>query len=494
MKLSLFRHSLLALVVFSALTFTGCGDDDDSSTTPQFEDFNGGIKYNGTEAGTGTVTWTAGTEYYLDGFVFVNPGDTLTIEPGTVIRGIQNPTNGDNASALIVSAGATIIADGTPTNPIVFTSELDTDLNSETDIPAANARGLWGGVIILGNAQVNTSVAPQQIEGIPTDETRAGYGSTGAANNGESSGTFRYVSIRHGGSEIGAGNEINGLTLGGVGSGTQIDHVEVIYNLDDGVEFFGGTVNTKWMAVAFCGDDTYDYDQGFTGKGQFWFSLMPQGGGDRGGEHDGGTDPENGQPFANPTIYNATYIGGDDTSSTRGITFRDNAGGKYYNSIIASYGRGVDVEFRADRGGSSWDRYKAGELVFSNNLFYDMGQTGNNVYQVRRYEGKDANDDDILVSDTLRLDTLLNGTGGFNAWASLNTITTMAPFVDAASIRTFPLNPTATGPATSGAATPPADGFFDVTATFRGAFATSGTGATWLDGWSFLSTNGYIGN
>ena len=157
-----------------------------------------------------------------------------------------------------------------------------------------NDRGLWGGVIILGYAQIGNAETAA-IEGIPTEDPRGTYGGNNDADN---SGYMHYCSIRHGGAEIGAGNEINGLTLGGVGSGTNFEHIEVYANLDDGIEFFGGSPNCKWMAMAFCGDDSYDWDQGFRGKGQFWFAVQDAASGDCGGEWDGAT-PDGASPYSN---------------------------------------------------------------------------------------------------------------------------------------------------------------------------------------------------
>ncbi|MEL6134725.1 MAG: hypothetical protein AAFR59_15290 [Bacteroidota bacterium] len=299
----------------------------------------------------GNATWTSGTEYYLDGYVFVESGDTLTIEAGTVIRGLENPTSNsqqgqdttvDDASALIVARGGYIIAEGTASNPIIFTAEKDSNLNSLTDVtPFEN--NLWGGVIILGAAGTNTDPAEQQIEGIPSFETRAVYGGTNDADN---SGIFKYISIRHGGNLLGQDNEINGLTLGGVGSGTLIDFVEVFSNLDDGFEWFGGTSRNYHLISAFCGDDAYDYDQGFRGKGQFWFAIQRVDAGGEGGEFDGGTSPEDGEPFATPQIINATFIGRGPDKGNRTLRIRDNSGGFFHNNIFADFGRGVEIEIR----------------------------------------------------------------------------------------------------------------------------------------------------
>ncbi|MBT8399586.1 MAG: hypothetical protein KJO98_03855, partial [Rhodothermia bacterium] len=185
---------------------------------------------------TSSTTWTSNNEYLLDGLVFVDNGATLTIEPGTVIKGLEdiNITTGEGASALVIRRGAKINAVGTASQPIVFTSELD-DVNDPLDLDQRD-RGLWGGLILLGRATTNEPTTDNQIEGIPTN-LNALYGGTDDADN---SGTLKYVSIRHGGFSISGveGDEINGLTLGGVGSGTTIDYVEVYANFDDCFEWF----------------------------------------------------------------------------------------------------------------------------------------------------------------------------------------------------------------------------------------------------------------
>ena len=188
----------------------------------------------------GVYTWTKDTIYHLDGFVFLENTGSLTIEAGTIIKGLkqENVTSGDNASALIISRGATIYAVGTKDAPIIFTGE-DDDLTDPFDLTPFD-RGEWGGLIILGAGTLGNSSPEAAIEGIPAGEYRAVYGGT---NDADSSGVLKFVSIRHGGAALSPGDEINGLTLGGVGSGTEISYVEVYSNLDDGIEFFGGAVD-----------------------------------------------------------------------------------------------------------------------------------------------------------------------------------------------------------------------------------------------------------
>ena len=382
----------LLLVLFGLAFFSSCGDDDpeldddtmveetstlyDATTFNKECDDENSIDLNIVTVtdrgeGTGTTTWTSDNNYILNGLVFVNEGQTLVIEAGTVIKGKSG--QGENASALIVARGGTILAEGTATDPIVFTSESDQlfrdpngNLCSEGGQSSA-VNGLWGGLIVLGDAGLNSAPGETAIEGVPTTEPRGLYGGD---NDGDNSGTLRYVSIRHGGTDIGAGNEINGLTLGGVGSGTTIEYIEIFANADDGIEFFGGTVNTKHIAVSYCGDDGTDYDEGYRGMNQFWL-VYQENDGDSGGEHDGGTDPETAQPFATPTIFNATYIG-QGSDENRAVRIRDNAGAFYYNSLFSSYQRGVHIELLDDEQ-DSFKQLKDGNLVFNNNIFHNIG-------------------------------------------------------------------------------------------------------------------------
>lgn len=336
----------------------------------------------------GNVTFTSNNTYLLSGLVFVEDGETLTIEPGTVIK--ARPANADGViSALIVARGGKIFADGTAMDPIIFTAEAD-NVDDPDDIlltSEAASRGLWGGVIILGRASINAATGMNNIEGIDTTEPRGIYGGGSFPDDNDNSGVFRYVSIRHGGARIGADNEINGLTMGGVGRGTTIEHVEVFYNQDDGFEWFGGTVNTRYLVAAFAGDDSFDYDEGFRGEHQFWFSIQDPAVGDHAGEHDGGTKPEDGRPYASPTILNATYIGRGASSmggkANNALIFRDNAGGMYFNSIFTEFqGRMLSIEdLEGNEGTDSRARLEAGDLAFQNNILGAFG-AGNTPSQL----------------------------------------------------------------------------------------------------------------
>lgn len=334
-----------------------------------------------------STTWTADKEYQLDGLVFVNNGATLTIQPGTVIKGKKSPTTGEFATALIVRRGAKIMAEGTEASPIIFTSELD-DVSDAADLLPTDG-GLWGGVVVLGKATTSNPTADKQVEGIPAD-LDARYGGT---DDNDSSGVLKYVSIRHGGAVLNtSGNEINGLTLGAVGSGTKIEYVEVYSNTDDCFEMFGGTVHMKYISGAFCEDDTFDWDEGFRGRGQYWFSLNRSDVSGRGGEHDGGPSGNfTGQPYSTPVISNATFIG-SGVGSTPGndkndfaLKFRDFSGGKYFNTVFVDFaGGGVSIEEVATKGGDSKKQLEDGNLVLKNNIWWQIGKAATTLTDVSK--------------------------------------------------------------------------------------------------------------
>lgn len=343
------------LIISIIVALAGCRKSD-----YELETGSSNIVDNG--AGTGTVTWTKDKEYVIEGFVFVNDGQTLTIEPGTVVRFAAG--EGENASALIVSRGGKIMAEGTADEPIIFTAESD-DLILSVD---KEKRGLWGGLIILGNAPINVRGGEAAIEGIPFAEPRSVFG---GPDENDDSGVLKYVSIRHGGTNIGDGNEINGLTLGGVGSKTIIDYVEIISNEDDGVEIFGGTVNLKHMVVSGCGDDAFDYDLGWTGKGQYWLAVQSENLGDNIIEAGGGTDPVIGTPNSLPNIFNATLIGNGNNGESGSMKFFNYAGGILANSLIINDNHGILLEI-TDMQHDSYAQWLQGKLAVKNNVFYEV--------------------------------------------------------------------------------------------------------------------------
>jgi hypothetical protein len=318
------------------------------------------------------VTWHSDTTYILTGFVFVDSGATLTIEPGCVIKG--HPGQAENASALLVARKGTIIADGTADAPIIFTASVDWS-DDYTSVPM-DLRGAWGGLIVLGCATTNNVGNWKHIEGIPETEPRGYYGGTDDADN---SGILRYISVRHGGSVIGANNEINGISLGAVGSGTIIDYIEVFAGLDDGIEYFGGAANTKHTITVFCDDDNIDYDEGYHGKIQFSCALQNPNllKGNRGGEWDGGISPEDAQPYCNPSLANLTFIGSGalsvNTDNDWAIMMRDYAMGHIQNSIFTDYTkRGLSIGDGTSGPGTLANLYND-SITFNYTLWYNFG-------------------------------------------------------------------------------------------------------------------------
>jgi hypothetical protein len=333
--------------------------------------------------GTGTTTWIKGKSYILEGLVFVNNGQDLTIEAGTIIR--ARTGQGTAASALIVARGGKIVAEGTISDPIIFTCEGD-DLKGSVPI---KSKGLWGGLIILGNARLNSAFNENSIEGIPVSEPRSVYGGN---DDDDDSGILKYISIRHGGTNIGEGNEINGLTLGGVGRKTIIEHIEVISNADDGFEFFGGTVNSTYLIAAFCGDDAFDYDEGYRGNGQFWLAIQDSEEGDNLLECNGGIYPENGIPYSIPSLYNLTLIGTGPDSHNSVANFNRNAGGILANSIMVNQESGILIEYKEDVE-SSYNHFLNNKLQIKNNIFFDVKENDTTlIFNVYAEDGTDISE------------------------------------------------------------------------------------------------------
>ncbi|RPD38175.1 hypothetical protein [Chitinophaga barathri] len=259
---------------------------------------------------SGNRTLSNDTIYLLDGKTWVKNG-TLTIEPGTVIKGVKKSTPAQ-ASGLIITTGAQINAQGTETCPIVFTS------NETSPVP-----GDWGGVVILGNAKICTPTGTAQIEGITAAPPGVTY-TYGGTTADATSGIFSYVRIEYAGAVISQGNELNGLTLGGVGCGTKLDHIATYYGADDGFEFFGGNVNAKYLLAVANHDDQFDFDFGYRGSLQFLVSIIDPAvayanNNSNGIESDGGTGtviiPES-VCHTRPVISNMTIVGAETPTSS----------------------------------------------------------------------------------------------------------------------------------------------------------------------------------
>lgn len=458
------------------------------------------INITDADLGSATYNWTKNNVYLLDGLVYLESGGRLNIEAGTVVK-FKNTTP---ASALVITRGAQIFAIGTKDEPIIFTAEAD-DVNDPTDLGPDDV-ALWGGLVILGRAHTyKNGNSEVNVEGIPTTEPRAKYGDpNGNFVNNDNSGTLRYVSIRHTGDELAPGNELQGLTLGGVGSGTTIEYVEVYASSDDGVELFGGTVNLKYFVAAYADDDTYDYDEYWTGKGQFWFGLQRETatGPDAGFEADGST-PDNVAPFSNPTIYNLTMIG-SGVGATRGGTgwlLRAGVQGKYYNSILTDF-RAKCLEVQDRPNNTTTDAYSqlvAGNMTIESNVFWRCGAAGT--------QPMDASSTGIIrvtVTDTCsgtpNSPCNANGEGGSDVTFLVNHLSSNNNFVgnpeivaiDREQNEILDPRPSATGAAYTGtlASYPSNDPFF-TPVNYRGAFSADGDDF-WMSGWTALHRNNHL--
>ena len=417
---------------------------------------------------TGTINWTSDHTYILDDFTYVLSGAVLNIEPGTVIKGVPVAGVATRFGCLFVCRGGKIQAEGTAENPIIFTTTED-DVNDPDDMPFPT-RGRWGGVVLFGNARINNPAITTVVqnydiyEGLPDVESSVGSGQYlhrfGGSDDNDSSGTLRYVSIRHGGKKLESDKEVNGLSLGGVGRGTTIEFVETFCTADDGFEFFGGSVNTKYLVSAYNDDDSFDTDQGYNGKNQFWFSIQESGTRDEGGEINGQPNaPDTLVPGAVPTatheVMNATFIGagntgtGNDSLNIRRVSFS-----KWYNNIFTGF-QGVRVNIDLSAGTPS-----APDL--QNNIFWDHAADAG-------VPGSAAG----------------NGTGyGSSACPALvnPVINPLLGAVDRAANGLLDPVPTSASPAYSTVFRPtPSDGFY-TDAPFVGAFKTQ----NWAQDWTAM--------
>ena len=329
-------YSLSAILVFM---FTGCMSSDDAPIiAAPLEDNVLSVSGEISES----TTWTNNNIYVLNQKVVVSSGVVLTIQAGTIIKGTEG--TGSLASALIVAKGGKLNAVGTSTSPIIFTSINDNiaiGQTAGTNLNETNS-GLWGGLIVLGDAPCSFSgdVETLQIEGIPADDT---FGLYGGNNPTDNSGVYQYISIRHGGALIGEGNEINGLTLGGVGSGTVIENIEVVANVDDGIEFFGGTVNASNLLVWAQGDDALDIDQAYSGTIDNAVVVLGAN-----SDHAFEIDGPEGSATGSFSLKNVTIIGNQITEDGEYADYRSNAMGSTENIYAYGFKSSSDVELDND--------------------------------------------------------------------------------------------------------------------------------------------------
>lgn len=440
------------------------------------------------------TTLPRGSEWLIDGVVYVAPGVTLTVQPGVTIY--AEDETGSNASALIVTSGATLNAIGTADDPIVFTSiqALTTPLDH-------NDVGLWGGVIVLGDARINADAADlgnegnpelvltNQIEGLTAigrhgldPSTELAYLTYGGANDAHNGGTIKYVSIRHTGDSISgeAGDEIQGLTLGGVGSGTTIENVEIFVSNDDGIEIFGGTVNLRNIVLAYAEDDTLDLDQGYRGMGQnivviqnsFTDIFAVSRGGDSGGEWDGADSPETNLPQAGGVFSNMTFVS-NAPESGRAIRIRSAGAYQVWNSAFIDYAEWIQIENKVENN-IVQDAVSSGTTAFVGNVITSATSTGidNILVDAQGFDGVDAV---ALIGDAANKNLVVADAGvvvvrGEGGMVTVSGPAGGSPLLDPANVVELPDN-----------------GFFTAV-NYVGAF----DGLRSWAAWTFSAKNGYL--
>ncbi len=444
-------------LAFLVTSLAACSADATTATPTDTTDA-GTLAEELTGSITADKTLSKSGNYLLKGLVTVKAPAKLTIEPGTVIKG-------DNASKgiLLIEPGAQILAEGTATAPIVFTSQA----------PEGQRRpGDWGGIIILGNAPVNMPGGKGNVEGILKTTQGSDFG---GASADDSSGKLRYVRVEYAGVELSKDNEVNGITFGGVGRGTVIDHVQVRFALDDCFEWFGGTVDAKYLACQYNQDDGFDFDNGYSGRLQFLVLQQDpsHAGEDNGFESDNDATGTSNAPFTSPQVFNATLCGKNRSVDGMqfGMLLRKNTRGTYRNVLVDGFQSGIDLRDAPTVGGMTG----AGSLSISHSLFF--GSTGTGVV------GGIA----FLETGTTAPDK--DNDGAFDEVAYIKDPTRANMMVDPGVTGCFSATSPSFGPAAPQTGTaPPADGFFDTSATYVGAFkdaadtwATSGTWAVWSD-------------
>ena len=494
------------------------------------------------------ATLTCDKTYILDQKIYIPSGQTITINPGTVIKGKTAPLvsgvpDPGQATALIIERGAKIIAEGTADCQIVFTAQADV---LDGKFPLAN-KGQWGGLVILGKASNNLTLAKNGpyspstpgklakgdglgvIEGFATGGYYDMFGAdlTNALGNGietfndnDNSGILKYVSVRFAGAILTVGAELNGITLGSVGRGTKIDNVEVISCADDNIEFFGGTVNISHAAVMFGNDDMFDYDLGYSGKGQFLFgmktSTTENADSDSGFEAD--TDDNQGQVSAstlwsNPVFYNVTILGNaktqfsSDNNGLSAIMAKELASGQIYNSVFANFINGLNIQKTISSGKRTSFAYEAynnwmgttpgaPELKVKCNTFVgcknplriDANKVTTGTLPDQIYGTVPTPADYTKFITTDKNDTINgNNLPGFNYSFTVDNLNATSSSKFSVKVDAVP-NP-AILITTNGCTTAPtADGFFR-TASYRGAFDPA-AGSNWLSDWSYAQIIG----
>lgn len=408
-------------------------------------------------------TLTNDMAWNLRGGVFVKNGATLTIEPGTFIFGAP----GSPASVLLVTQTGKIMAKGTRSRPIVMTSSQPFGQRN---------RGDWGGLVLLGKAPINVAenaggsthaAGTFYIEGLNTTPDGL-YGGTDPNSN---CGTLEYVRVEYSGFILSPNNEINSITWGGCGKGTVANHLQATYGLDDTFEWFGGTMDAKYLVGGLGRDDFTDFQLGYTGRLQYLIGYQsPDLRGNRGIEGDNSEYDAAATPFSAPTIYNATYIGsgnpGFDESDAPGIFLRRGARGSFNNMVVTNFSSACvelnndSTQAQADAGNLTMN----GILCYNNNLGSSAPNTlegqVNQAYTLSYAKGEKGNGagKNFVVADPLLSRPSQYSDPDFSALFS-------SPVFRAGWVQ------------------PPDDGFFDQSALFLGAIGE----IDWTEEWtSFL--------
>ena len=413
---------------------------------------------------TADTTFTADSLWLLDGAVFVEEPARLTIEAGTEIFG-RSETNG----TLVIARGAQILANGTAAAPIVMTSDQEI---------GERARGDWGGLIINGRAPLNVPGGEAEGEG--------DTGVYGGTDPDDDSGHLHYVRVEFAGTEFSPDNELNGIAFQGVGRRTEVDHVMVKFNKDDGLEFFGGTVEVKHVICFAIADDGIDWTDGWQGKAQFLIAQQIGDDADNGFESDNNGDNNNLTPRSDPTLYNVTLLGDPydfpGNESDIGMLLREGTAATIRNFIISGFKEAsIDIDHSA-----TFDQAAAGELTLESGIIY-----GNCL--VDGCDGQFKPDgDDAEATKTTK--TILEESSNVHfidpEIGEPSYLCAFCPYDLVNPIRNFA--PRDASPAASGAvrpAVPPNDGFFEI-ANFIGAVGPAGSGQeNWFEGWTDFSHN-----
>ncbi|MDO1447577.1 hypothetical protein Q0590_15010 [Rhodocytophaga aerolata] len=422
-----------------------------------------------------TQTLDATKQYLIQGQTFVQDGQVLTVPAGTVIYGERR-----SKGTLIINEGGRIVAEGTADNPIVFTSN---QAEGERD------RGDWGGVIILGKANVNQN--RPAIEGISPE---ARYGTQGSTtNDGDNSGVLRYVRIEFAGIELTPNNETNSLTLGAVGNGTVIENVQVSYGGDDGFEWFGGTVNCKNLISYSTWDDDFDVDFGYSGNVQFGLAVRNPSYADQSGSNGFEVDndatgsaaiPLTSAVFSNMTILGPRVNTGSSLNANyqNALHIRRNAAISIFNSVISGFPTGLRMD-----GANTITNYTAGSGILANNTLIAIGSrsaaatpfaTDQAAIGTAGIEAAWAASGNELVLNTPPADNNAAATKPDYAANNINEQWFFSSFA----LGEYPANPgfTMTSVKSADFTNPKISGaFFDKVA-YRGAIGTT----DWTDGWS----------